>query len=167
MKQERHIIYAFITMLLFSSCSLMLGKTAPEEQRTYTRIIEVPNRTKNSLYVGVNSWFVSTFDHAGSVIEFTDKEAGRIIGKYFFATSQGIEQFAVRQTISVDVKDNKVRFIITDPYYKWIGDTFNGQEDDYATFEPLVTEDGLEIARREWENLADSLEDYLRRDTSW
>ncbi len=63
-----------------------VGTVASSEKRTFKRIIEVPNRTKNSLYVSANSWFVDIFDYAGSVIEFTDKEQGRIIGKYVFNT---------------------------------------------------------------------------------
>ncbi len=76
-----------------------------------------------------------------------------------------MENFIVRQTIAVDVKDNKVRLTISNPYYKWIGSD-NG-DDPREVFEPLVTEDGLEIARREWEKLAHSLTNYVRKDSNW
>ncbi len=158
----------FVVTISLTGCSFMLGSTASPEKRTFKRVIEVPNRSKNSLYVSANSWFVDTFDYAGSVIEFTDKEEGRIIGKYVFNTFQGMENFIVRQTIAVDVKDNKVRLTISNPYYKSIGDDITGNEDDPSeVFEPLVTEDGLEIARREWEKLANSLTNYVRNDSNW
>ncbi len=167
MKNVKLVILIIVTISL-TSYSLMFGTTASPEKRTFKRVIEVPNRSKNSLFVSANSWFVDTFDYAGSVIEFTDKEEGRIIGKYVFNTFQGVQNFIVRQTITVDVKDSKVRLTISNPYYKWIGDDITGNEDNPSeVFEPLVTEDGLEIARREWEKLAYSLANYVRKDSDW
>ncbi len=168
MKKKFKLAILFIVTISLTGCSLMLGTTASPEKRIFKRLIEVPNRSKNSLYVSANSWFVDTFDYAGSVIEFTDKEEGRIIGKYVFNTFQGIQNFIVRQTITVDVKDNKVRLTISNPYYKWIGDDISGNDyDPEQNFEPLVTEDGLEIARREWEKLAYSLTNYVKKDSDW
>ncbi len=167
-KKVKLLVILFITTVSLSSCSIIFGVTASPEKRTFKRVIDVPNRSKNKLYVSANSWFVDTFDYAGSVIEFTDKEEGRIIGKYVFNTFQGFENFIIRQTITVDVKDGRVRLTISNPYYKWIGDNIDGDKDDPSeVFEPLVTEDGLEIARREWEKLAQSLTNYLRKDGTW
>ncbi len=168
MRKNVKLVILFIITISMTSCSIMTGTTASPEKRTFKHVIEVPNRSKNSLFVSANSWFVDTFDYAGSVIEFTDKEEGRIIGKYVFNTFQGIQNFIVRQTITVDVKDSKVRLTISNPYYKWIGDDINGNDyDPEQKLEPLVTEDGLEIARKEWKKLASSLTNYVKKDSQW
>ncbi len=179
MKLKLLVLLAVTTFL--TACSMVSGTVAPPEKRTFTRIIEVPNRSKNSLYVSANSWFVHTFDYAADVIEFVDKEEGRIIGKYIFDTFQTGVTFIIRQTIAVDVKDNKVRLTISNPYYKLMieegidNEDFQDNEDcDYnennlteELFSPLVTENGLEVVRKEWEDLAHSLADYLKKDGEW
>ncbi|WP_233248578.1 DUF4468 domain-containing protein, partial [Desulfonatronum sp. SC1] len=68
----------------------MMGTTAPEEARRYERIIEVPNHTKSEIYVKANAWFVETFNSAENVIEFNDRESGRVMGKYVFTYNEGV-----------------------------------------------------------------------------
>ncbi len=77
MKKNVKLVILFIITISLTGCSIMFGTTASPEKRTFKCVIEVPNKSKNSLYVSANSWFVDTFDYAGSVIEFTDKEEGR------------------------------------------------------------------------------------------
>ncbi|WP_107822016.1 DUF4468 domain-containing protein [Mangrovibacterium marinum] len=54
------------------------------------QVIEVPG-TKDELYVKANEWMVRSFNNAKSVIQFQDKEAGKIMGKYLLhGSSQSI-----------------------------------------------------------------------------
>lgn len=41
--------------------------------------------TKDDLYVKSNQWMVENFKSAKSVIQFSDKEAGIVSGRYFFS----------------------------------------------------------------------------------
>jgi len=69
-------------------------------------IIEVKG-SKNELYIKSNEWMVRNFNNAKSVIQFQDKEAGKIMGKY--RMNSGPELFSL---ISIIVKDNAVKIEI-------------------------------------------------------
>ncbi|PTN28985.1 hypothetical protein C6366_18615, partial [Desulfonatronum sp. SC1] len=88
-----HLIKSLLSIgiiITFYSCASMMGTTAPEEARRYERIIEVPNHTKSEIYVKANAWFVETFNSAENVIEFNDRESGRVMGKYVFTYNEGV-----------------------------------------------------------------------------
>src|SRR5690625_7103367 len=67
---------------------------------------------KDDLYIRTNGWFVETFNSPESVIEFQDKEAGKIMGKYVYTYSEGVYTYAVRQTISIDIREGRLRMSI-------------------------------------------------------
>jgi len=157
----------FLLSVLLSGCATMNGVPAPNELRTYENIIEVPSKLKNELYVDVNSWFVQNFNSAESVIEFQDKEVGKIMGKYVFSYNEGIYYYDVRQTISIDVKDYKVRLVINEPYFKTTGDALNGNYAGQRNYQPLVSQKGVERARIEWDQLAGSLAKHLSNSSNW
>jgi hypothetical protein len=85
---KRVLFYSVLTVLLSAflyACGTMMGAKAPEEARRFEKVIDVPGFSKSDLYVKANAWFVETFNSAESVIEFQDKEAGKIMGKYVFS----------------------------------------------------------------------------------
>jgi hypothetical protein len=150
------LIFNVVLSLLLCSCGSF--KQVPEEQRRFERIINVPGKSKNTLYIKANAWFVETFNSAESVIEFQDKESGSIIGKYVFSYMPDLYVRNVRQTISIDIRNGKVRIRIKDPYIR-------GADGPYY---PLTTQSGIDRARREWTGLANSLDSYLNsRDERW
>ncbi|MDO6802980.1 DUF4468 domain-containing protein [Wenyingzhuangia sp. 1_MG-2023] len=149
-----------------TSCRIVSGIQVPPEMRTFEKIIEVPDKSKNELYVEANSWFVKTFNSAESVIEFQDKEAGKIIGKYVFSYFEGFYYYDVRQIIAVDVKDNKLRIVISDPYYKTTGYAFNANSVD-SSYTPLVSQNGIYRARLEWNKLSESFKISINKNTDW
>ena len=140
-------IFAVLSTL-FYSCSTIMGAAAPEEARRFERVIEVPNKTQSEIYVKANAWFVETFVSAESVIEFQDRESGRIMGKYVFTYNEGILTFAVRQTISLECRDNRVRIVINDPFIK----TTHGVSghNPGAQYRPLKTQAGIDRAKIRW-----------------
>lgn len=157
-------IVVVLSTLLYS-CASMMGASAAEEARKYERVIEVPNHTRSEIYVKANAWFVETFNSAESVIEFQDRESGKIMGKYVFTYNEGVYTHAVRQVISLDCRDNRVRIVINDPYFK----TTHGMGQYYPNtqYSPLKTQVGVEKARIRWEYLSNELEKYLQIDDSW
>ena len=80
---------------------------------SYERIFEIQNSSKDKLYTEVNAWFVETFKSAESIIEFQDKEEGRVMGKYVFK-ARNVNSY-YRTIISVDIKENRVRIKFYDP----------------------------------------------------
>lgn len=147
----------------FSGCAGFVKKADPA-LRTYEKIVDLPNQTKNDLYIKANSWFVHTFTSAESVIEFQDKEAGKIMGNYTFDFGVGLDIYTIRQTISLDIKDNKIRVIISNPFYKLGRNTLTGLSGSYI---PLESEAGISRCYPEWYKLIDSLEVSMKKDTSW
>ena len=96
-----HILLGLLMIVLFP-----LNAQNNVEGISFTKIIEVPNTSADELYVKCNEWFVRTFVSAESVIEFSDKENGKILGKYVFKVFPS----RIKSTITIDIKDNKIRF---------------------------------------------------------
>src|SRR5690625_6988668 len=115
------IITAVIISPFLSSCGTMMGAKADESERSIDEIIEAPGMKKDDLYIRTNGWFVETFNSPESVIEFQDKEAGKIMGKYVYTYSEGVYTYTVRQTISIDIRVGRVRMSIREPYVKTTG----------------------------------------------
>jgi Domain of unknown function (DUF4468) with TBP-like fold len=106
------VIYFSILFLIIASCSTT--QKIPLED-SYEKIIEVPNLSKDQLYIRANAWFVEAFKSAESVIQFQDKEAGSIMGKYVFKSSYTSNKYHYRNIISIDVRDNKARIKFYEP----------------------------------------------------
>ena len=96
--------------------------------------------SKNINYINANEWMVETFSSAESVIEFSDKEAGIVKGRYVLSperSSSGVHvgygiysgAFVVKATkaiITVRVKDSFARIEIQ-PTTKANYQTLNGK----------------------------------------
>lgn len=110
---------------------------------------QVSDSSKDQLYLDVNTWFVEVFRSAESVIEFSDKEAGRIVGKYVFTHGESL----VRSIIQVDVKDNQCKISFKSPL------TMRpGHDIDYRN---IRTNESLQLVNEKWKELAEGLEKYL------
>lgn len=155
-----------LTTMTLIRCGTMMGAKANPELRSYEEVLELPGHSKDQLYIRANSWFVETFNSAESVIEFQDKEAGKLMGKYIFSYSEGVYTYNVKQTVDVEMKDDKVRVRITNPLYRatsGMGETYYNN-----SYRLLETQQGVERARSEWKKLTASLESYLEeKDEDW
>lgn len=76
---------------------------------------------KNDLYVKANQWMVENFNNAKSVIQFSDKEAGIVSGRYYFtgfSTAAGFGASATANTtevyalIKLQVKDGASKITV-------------------------------------------------------
>jgi len=154
----------FLLLLSVIGCSTYNAGTplaqAPEPQ---IRVIDVPNQSKSDLYLMVNSWFVETFSSSESVIEFRDKEAGRIMGKYVDQVSDGSYAYYIKSTITVDVKEGKVRVTMSNPKIRIYANKFGyttGTQNDYY---PVSTVEHFQMVIVKWALLADDLDAYLEK----
>ncbi len=85
---------------------------------TITQTIDIPNVTKDELYVKVLTYFTYNYKDGESVIQVQDKENGLIIGKGIYKNSHvGVDlllkEISTWHIIRVDIKDNKIRVIVT------------------------------------------------------
>lgn len=109
-------------ILVFTFFSCVSVKTLTYEGEPLTETIEL-NSSKNSNYVKANEWMVETFGNAESVIQFVDKEAGIIKGKYMMYQGQTGSQYSPPTQsyfamITIRVKDKAAR-IEVDPTSKF------------------------------------------------
>lgn len=106
------MIAFFGCVILMVSCSTM--KKLPVDQKPYDVVVDVPGKSANELYVLSNEWFVKTFNNAESVIQFQDKDAGKILGKYIGECSTTLYKYKFKSTITVEVKESKARISFSD-----------------------------------------------------
>jgi hypothetical protein len=82
-------------------------------QIDYSQIIDVPGMVKDDLFVKTNLWAVGYFNKSDSVIEYSDKEAGIISGKYIgerHPINGGLSgSLAIRSIFTISIKDEKVK----------------------------------------------------------
>ena len=91
-----------IILLLTSCISTGVVKTPLTSQT----IIEVPNTSQTDLYVRANSAAVEMFNNASSVIQYSDKDAGMIKGKFIISNVlEGIYYHRINVIISIESKN--------------------------------------------------------------
>ena len=116
-----------LVVLLFSSCA----STKPNEQQSkqpmaeHSSIIEVSGATKDELWLRANEWCIDAFKNSTSVVQYSDKEAGVLRGK-FTNEYNGYYYEYVQTTFSIEVKDEKARLIFYDPLRVILGDIMFG-----------------------------------------
>ncbi len=116
MKKTTQINVIIILMILLQSCVA---------QKIYSptstsKVVDIEGKSKDELYIKANNWMVETFNNAKSVIQFSDKENGIIMGKYNMATiyTTTTDSHDVISIIKIEVKDGKAKITITPPTYK-------------------------------------------------
>ena len=101
--------------------------------KVITKIIEVDDTRKDDLFFLSNSFLVDYFVSAEAVIEYSNEDKGVILGKAIIDNYQF--------TISIMVKDNKIRVEVKDMYYGKRASNSTGSllaaaiSESYATFE--------------------------------
>lgn len=119
--------FVFIIISLFvASCMpiSMTYKNVTFEPGEFVKIYEVPG-SKIDLYYKSLEWMVSAFGDAKSVVQFTNKEDGIIIGKYLmFGTVSGGQygittDSRVYAKILITVKDGKARLEVDPDFWKY------------------------------------------------
>lgn len=165
MKDMKQLLFALIIITSYS-CGTMMGAKIDESFRSMEIVYDFPGKTKNELYIAANTWFVENFTSAENVIEFQDKESGKIAGKYTFSYLEGVYYQRVKQTVNIDIKEEKLRIVFSNPMYNTyataLGDTYYDN-----TYKPLITQKGVLRARQEWSTTAKSLEAYLKSKQDW
>ena len=108
MRKTVALLIGIICIFLFASCA-STETFAISSFTPIQKVIEVPNVSSNDLFVRANNWMVNSFVNADSVIEYSDKDAGIIKGK--FTNTLTYFGGTVRSTtiITIETKENKAR----------------------------------------------------------
>lgn len=152
--------------LILSGCAT--APQIPVSEKSYTVIFDVKSVDKNELFVRANTWFVANFVNAESVIQFSDKENGKIAGKYYSELTVGLNYYGVKQMIEVDVKDEKVRIMFENPTTIYLGNAF-GPKGKVAGFDwgDVYEQKEMDAINSDWRRLAVSLNERLNKKDSW
>ncbi len=101
--------------IFFSSC-MSAPAILPPDQLIIRRVIEV-QKPKEELYSISMNWMAKTFKSAKAVIEYQDKEEGKIIGKGMMVVKYGLGIPAdTFFTLTIETKDNKLRISVENSY---------------------------------------------------
>jgi len=159
----RVYIQSFLILFLVNACSSTSNVSAPIADK-YEQIIEVPGVSKDELYARVNAWFVETFNSAESVIEFQDKEIGKVMGKYTWSWRDGFGNvFSYRNVISVEIKEGKSRIKFYDP-----SSVKKGYWKLSSTYSPAIYRDQMKrVFMPKWQAMSRSLESRLKESDDW
>ena len=117
-KQKIKIPILLILVTILTSCgSARVSIPTPEPA---IKNVETKSN-KNSNFIKANEWMVQSFNDAKSVIQFKDKEAGIVKGKYLMkagvvSTSPYVQSTpSFYSVITIRVKDNLSRIEINAP----------------------------------------------------
>ena len=159
--KKAFVILAFVFCFLFFGCV----STKSVEMQPFEEIVDVPGKMADDLFVKSNSWMVDNFKNANSVVQFSDKAAGVIKGKYIAPNIQdGMYLYDIQSTITIEVKDERYRISMADPVVYYLGTTYAptaGNRQVYPLYDKLA--DKLKV---EWSNLAQSLKNNLTSNSS-
>lgn len=162
MKKFKTLFGTVSLFALFVLLSLACASTKiPTLPQSYEEIVEIPG-TKDELYTKANLVFVDIFNSAESVIQFSDKEAGVVKGKYVYDTRLPLKDYVIYTIVEVSVKDGKYRITMT------LADVIEKKE--FWTGKPMSvtpTDEILAEAGTEWRSLAASFKNRMNKDSSW
>ena len=153
------LILIFISGML--SCAPTNKIPATEAEKQMTVSIDAPNISKNELFTRVNEFMVIHFVDSESVIQYSDKEEGKLMGKYVgeYTRPNGSTNL-FKCVMSVDVRDNEIRLKFLRPQYQ--------VDNKYSTLFSFVNlKVTMESVHNEWQELADDMEDYVKVEDSW
>lgn len=106
--------YCSFLLIVCFGCATKVAEFTPDE--TAVRIVENLPANKDQLFIHSNRWMIDSFNSAKDVIQYTDKEAGVLVGKYtlyWYPPVNIYDEGTLAQAIvEINVRDNKVKIEI-------------------------------------------------------
>lgn len=97
----------------------LLNIPIKDGQIFYEQISEASG-TQRQLYMRARKWFVDHFHNANSVLQYDDKEDGKLMGKAFhvydFESGVSTSKVSIYFTLNIDLRDNRYRIQFYDMY---------------------------------------------------
>lgn len=123
-KRKLFLLCTLITLSISTAFSKNKTPELPIDSNTnkisFTEIVIVDSLSnKQELFSIAREWFAKTYNSAISVIQMEDKESGKIVGKakmqiYRKGTLGNMEYGHVNYTITINVKDGRYKYLISD-----------------------------------------------------
>jgi hypothetical protein len=113
-------------------------------------VTQVPELSKNEIYIIARQWFANTFKSAKHVLQMDDREGGVIIGKAYspmHVVQMGFRQsgFQMHYTLELSIREGRYKLDMIDISYKKVtssGSSKPHYTDRWTTDEELLRSDG-------------------------
>ena len=104
------ILLSIFSLILISGCATTTEATI--EQRNHEFIVDYKDISKELIFERTMTWIANNFRSAKQVIEYSDKEAGKIVGNGTtnLRAEGALIDVTLHFTLNVDIKDEKVRY---------------------------------------------------------
>lgn len=159
-KTERLVKASMLMLFILLSLACASSKRTGTIPDNYSEIVEISG-TKDMLYTNANLVFVDLFNNADSVVQFSDKEAGVMKGKYVSSFSKGLNSYKAYSTVEVSVKEGKYKISLSFADIILVG---NGW---VKTTSVPPTDELLTEMNKEWKRLAEAFKTKMNKDFSW
>ncbi len=146
-----------MSVLLFVMISGILY-ALPESEREVVAVFDAPGLTKTQLFERTLEWMALSFGAAQEVIQYKDKDAGKIIGKGITSYGSWLETVDCRYTIVIEMKDNKVRMSFNNFFTK-LG-AYAGE------MRSLSNDDNFDTVKGKCNAISENLKTYLSKKQS-
>lgn len=143
-----------ICFLIFIGCAGMQPATESERNIVYT--VDVPNSSKDEIYLSVRKWIAQTFRSAKAVIELDDPDSGTLIGNGTVQEPCDACLYSVADvlfTMQIDVKDNKFRISFS-----------NLQRRSSEGSKQIITQYSLEKTKPKLLSFGDDIAAFINKD---
>lgn len=89
---------------------------------TYQGVEELPGKSKSEIISSAKVWFAKVFKDSRDVLELVDADAGRLVANASLGDLPGVSTVrgAVFFTITIECKDGKYRYIMSDFNHRWL-----------------------------------------------
>lgn len=162
-KQIFIVVTILLVTVLFQSCATM--PQANQELLQMSKVLEVEGSSADDLFIRSNLWAVSAFNRADYVIQYQDKEAGVIKGKFSESIRTGLMGIAIvdiTTVMTIEIKSGKLRISFGDVSAEFADYEFK------RTGKPILTDAIMEKVQLSWKAMVKDLEESLNAKTdSW
>lgn len=137
------ILFSVLSMLSISAYAQdVKGISVIDGQIMFDKVFESAGKTKQELFSLTKIWFVNEFKDAQEVIQYSDVEEGKIIGKGSTVCGNFVMgvKILMRMTITVLVKDSKYRVLIGNISFQTPPTQYHANGVSYSAEELLLPE---------------------------
>ena len=132
-KTKIRIAFWFIVIMV-SSCATLV--VSDPDIRKVQVIVDLPKMKKNEIFSKTMEWMAKTYVSSKEVIQLSDQENGKIIGRGMTQFNNTIiSSIPCEYSISIDIKDEKIR-ITCDNYIGLWGEYQNTRQE--VIYEDLI-----------------------------
>ena len=120
----------------------------------YQEVISIDSTNQQDLYDKLHQWVAKTYVSANDVIQYNDKDTGKIIAKGLYKTTNYGWEVYLRHTLTLEAKDNRFRVTFDQLAYQ------GGPDAQRIPFEKSVPRKKKMLERLE-ENIQSSVDDLV------